>query len=131
MDLASPPARISLNVVVQELKQEGFGIITGIDFQGIATEKLHIDEPRYRILGASNPNLAHQAMRADPDIGLLLPCNVVLRENKDGEVTVAFTPPETLMALPNSRDISNLATEVRRRLEGVRDQVVIRTERAA
>ena len=61
----------------------------------------------------------------------MLPCNVVVRENKDGEVTVAFTAPETLMALPNSRDISNLATEVRRRLERVRDQVVIRTERAA
>ncbi len=70
-------------------------------------------------------------MRADPDIGLLLRCNVVVRENRDGEVTALFSEPEALMALVNRKDISSLTTDVRRGLERVRDQVVIRTERAA
>ena len=121
----------ALKAVVDELKKEGFGIITDIDFQAIFKQKLNVDEPRYRILGACNPNFAHQAMRADPDIGLLLPCNVVVREDRDGNVVVVFTAPETLMALVNNRDISRLALETRRRLERVRDAVIARTVRAA
>src|SRR5437867_4345138 len=121
----------ALGIVVEELKKEGFGIITDIDFQAIAKQKLNVDQPRYRILGACNPSLAHQAMRADPDIGLLLPCNVVVREDREGDVTVAFTAPETLMALVNRSDISKLALEVRHRLERVSDQVTLRTSRAA
>jgi uncharacterized protein (DUF302 family) len=121
----------ALNLVIQELKNEGFGIITDIDFQAIAKAKLNIDEPRYRILGACNPNFAHQALRVDPDIGLLLPCNVVVREDKEGNVTVAFTAPEALMALVNRREVSTLADEIRRRFERLRDAVVARTRHAA
>jgi uncharacterized protein (DUF302 family) len=121
----------ALKLVVQELKTEGFGIITDIDFQAIVKEKLNIDEPRYRILGACNPNFAHQALRADPDIGLLLPCNVVVREDHDGYVTIAFTAPEVFMALVNRREVSNLADEIRRRFERVRDAVITKIRQAA
>ena len=121
----------ALKVVIDELKKEGFGIITDIDFQAIAKAKLNIDEPRYRILGACNPSLAHQALRVDPDIGLLLPCNVVVREDREGRVTVVFTAPETLMALVNRREVIRLAEEVRVRFERVREVVAARTRNAA
>ena len=121
----------ALKITVEELKKEGFGIVTDIDFQAILKEKLAVDEPRYRILGACNPSLAYQAMRADPDIGLLLPCNVVVREDREGGVTVAFTAPETLLGFVNRDDIANLGIEVRRRLERVRDTVAGKTRSAA
>ncbi len=121
----------ALNVVIQELKKEGFGIITDIDFQAIAKQKLNLDEPKYRILGACNPSLAHQALRVDPDVGLLLPCNVVVREDREGAVVVTFTAPEAMMALVNSRDIANLALEIRHRLDRVRDGVAALTQRGA
>lgn len=121
----------ALKLVIQELKKEGFGIITDIDFQAIVKEKLNIDEPKYRILGACNPSFAHQALRADPDIGLLLPCNVVVREDHEDHVTVAFTAPEVFMALVNRREVSRIADEVRRRFERVRDAVVAKTRQAA
>lgn len=121
----------ALKITVEELKKEGFGIVTDIDFQAILKEKLAVDEPRYRILGACNPSLAYQAMRADPDIGLLLPCNVVVREDREGHITVAFTAPETLLGFVNRDDIGNLGIEVRRRLERVRDVVATKTRSAA
>jgi uncharacterized protein (DUF302 family) len=121
----------AVKLVIEELKKEGFGIISDIDFQAIAKVKLNIDEPRYRILGACNPSLAHQALRVDPDIGLLLPCNVVVREDRDGKVTVTFTAPETLMALVNRREVARLAEEVRGRFERVRDVVAARARDAA
>jgi len=121
----------ALNFVIRELKKEGFGIITDIDFQAIVKTKLNIDEPRYRILGACNPSFAHQALRADPDIGLLLPCNVVVREDKEGTVTVAFTAPEVLMALVNRREVAHLGEEIRRRFERVRDAVAANARHAA
>ena len=116
----------TLNMTVGQLKKEGFTVVTDIDFQAIAKEKLGIDEPRYRILGVCNPSMADQALRADPDIGLLLPCNVVVREDRDGDVTVAFTAPETLLGLANRDDITKLGLEIRRRLERVRDVVADR-----
>src|SRR5713101_3016643 len=72
-----------IDAVARELKKQGFGIVSDIDLQSIFKEKLGVDEGRYRILGACNPWVAHQALRADPNIGLLLPCNVVVREDRD------------------------------------------------
>lgn len=74
----------------------------------------------YKILGACNPSLAHQAIDAAPDIGLLLPCNVVMREEGDGTTTVAFMDPESVLSLVNRYDIVDLAKEVRSRLLRVR-----------
>ena len=120
-----------IDAVARELKKQGFGIVTDIDLQSIFKEKLGVDEGRYRILGACNPWVAHQALRADPNIGLLLPCNVVVREDRDGTVTVAFTSPEALLGLVYRTDLIKLGIEVRRRLEQVRDAVAEQMGRAA
>jgi uncharacterized protein (DUF302 family) len=118
----------ALDVLTLELKKQGFGIVSDIDLQAIFKEKLAVDEGRYRILGVCNPWVAHQALRADPDIGLLLPCNVVIREDKEGTVHIAFTAPEALLGLVYRTDLVKLGMEIRQRLERVRDAVAAAVE---
>jgi uncharacterized protein (DUF302 family) len=107
--------------VTAALQQEGFGVLTEIDVAATLKKKLDIDRRAYVILGACNPVLASQAIDADPDIGLLLPCNVLLREEADGSITVGFMDPAAVLGLVEQADIANLAGEVRSRLEQVRD----------
>ena len=121
----------ALEVVTRELKKQGFGIVSDINLQTIFKDKLAVDEGAYRILGVCNPWVAHQALRADPDIGLLLPCNVVVRQNRDELVTIAFTAPETLLGLVYRTDLVKLAMEIRHRLELVRDAVAAEMTKAA
>ncbi len=109
--------------VTNALKEEGFGILTEIDVQSTLKEKLGIDQRPYKILGACNPSLAHQALQAEPDIGLLLPCNVVVREEEDASITVAFMDPEAVLTLVNREDVAELAKEVKSRLERVKQQL--------
>ena len=106
--------------VVKALKDEGFGVLTEIDVQATLKKKIDVDRRPYKILGACNPALANQAINADPNIGLLLPCNVVLREEENRSITVAFMDPVAVLSLVDHKDVGELAGEVRSRLERVR-----------
>jgi uncharacterized protein (DUF302 family) len=105
--------------VTQALQAEGFGILTEIDVAATMKKKLNHDMPPYRILGACNPSLAHRAIEAEPSIGLLLPCNVVVRQDAAGSVRVEFMDPNAVLDLVGRPEINQLAQEVRQRLERV------------
>lgn len=109
--------------VTEALQTQGFGVLTEIDIQATMKAKLDVDRLPYKILGACNPSLAHQALEAEPDIGLLLPCNVVVREDENGKVTVGFMDPQAVLTLVDKEGIEELAKEVRSRLEVVRDSL--------
>lgn len=113
----------AITEVTNALQEQGFGVLTEINVSAVLKKKLDIDKRPYLILGACNPVLANQAMEAEPDIGLLLPCNVVVREEEDGSTTVAFMDPSAVLSLVDNPAVATLATEVRGRLEKVRDQI--------
>ena len=100
----------------EKLADQGFGILTEIDVQKAFQEKLGINFRRYRILGACNPQLAHQALEAEAEIGLLMPCNVVLWENDDKTTTVSIASAVSILKLTDA-DLSELAREVDQRLQ--------------
>jgi len=109
----------AIEKVTADLQTEGFGVMSDIDVAAKMKEKLGEDMPRYRILGACNPALAYQAINAVPDIGLLLPCNVLVREDDDGVVFVSFMDPQSVLSLVDHPGVAPLAGEVKERLERV------------
>ena len=105
--------------VTQSLQDEGFGILTDIDVAATMKKKLNQDMQPYRILGACNPPLALRAIEAEPSVGLLLPCNVVVRQDGLGKVHVEFMDPNAVLELVDKPEIARVASEVRQRLERV------------
>ena len=98
------------------LKEEGFGILTEIDAQKVLKEKLGLDRRPYKILGACNPDYAHKAMELEPNIGTLLPCNVLVYENDSGKVIVSAMDPEAALNLVGNPEISAIANKVRNKI---------------
>ena len=108
--------------VTEELKKEGFGVLTTIDVKETLKKKLNVDFKRYIILGACNPPFAHQALLAEEEIGLLLPCNVVVYEKGDKTVVSAFDPM-TMLKIVDNPGVASVATEVQARLKRVIERV--------
>ena len=109
----------AIETVTAELQKEGFGVMSDIDVAAKMKEKLDEDMPRYRILGACSPKHAFQAISAVADIGLLLPCNVLVREDAEGTVHVDFMDPQSVLSLVNDPGVEPLAAEVKDRLQRV------------
>ncbi len=109
----------AIESVTAELQEEGFGVLSDIDVAAKMKEKLDKDMPRYRILGACNPAMAFQAISAVEDIGLLLPCNVLVREDDEGKVHVDFMDPQSVLSLVDDPGVEPLAADVKGRLQRV------------
>jgi uncharacterized protein (DUF302 family) len=101
--------------ITSELKSEGFGVLTTIDIQATLKEKIGVDRDRYVILGACNPQLANEAINAEPEIGLLLPCNVIVYES-EGTTHVAAMDPVAAMGIVGNPGLDHVGTEARDRL---------------
>lgn len=105
--------------VTDELKKEGFGIITEIDVRETFKNKLDVDFRNYKILGACNPGFAYKAIQAESKIGALLPCNVIVQENAAGDIEVSAIDPEVSMSSVKNDNLSGIASEVKNKLKKV------------
>lgn len=109
----------AIEAVTAGLAREGFGVLTEIDVAATMKKKLDLDWPPYKILGACNPQFASQALTAEPEIGALLPCNVIVRVDAAGQTHVEFMDPIAVLQLVDRPEVPALANEVRARLDRV------------
>ena len=117
------PFDIAISRVTEELKKEGFGILTDIDVQETLKKKLNVDFQKYKILGACNPPFAHKALEVEDKIGLMLPCNVVVQEISDHMVEVAAIDPIASMQAVDNPKLREVAEQVRIKLKMVIDNL--------
>ena len=117
------PFTVAVERARAELAAEGFGVLCEIDVQATLKAKLGVDRSPYLILGACNPPLAHRALETEPDLGTLLPCNVVFYEH-DGRTVVSAVDAERMLSIVGNDELAGVATEVRRRLAAVVERAV-------
>lgn len=112
----------ALEIIPGKLKEEGFGVLTEIDVKATLKKKLDVDFPKYMILGACNPPFAHKSLLAESDIGVLLPCNVVIYE-KDGKTILSVMKPSTALGMIDNPALANIAGEVESKLKRFFDSI--------
>lgn len=106
----------TIELVTNELKKEGFGVLTEIDVKDTFKKKLGVDFKKYKILGACNPSFAYKSLQSEDKIGVLLPCNVIVEEHENGEVEVSAVDPIFTMSVVENKSVKNVAHEVREKL---------------
>ena len=109
----------AIEKVTEELKKEGFGILTQIDIKETLKKKLDVDFKKYRILGACNPKFAYEALKAEDKIGTMLPCNVIVQEHENGKVEISAVDPVASMMAVKNDSLGHVATQVREKLNRV------------
>ena len=113
----------AIDKVTEELKKEGFGVLTEIDVKKALKKKLDVDFRKYRILGACNPQYAYKALQAEDKIGAMLPCNVIVQETEDGKVEIAAIDPVASMQSVQNDSLGEIATIIRAKLKQVIEKV--------
>ncbi len=113
----------AVNKITEELKKEGFGILTDIDVKATLKKKLDVDFRQYRILGACNPPFAYQALQAEDKIGAMLPCNVVVQEKENGKIEISAIDPISSMQAVQNEKLLNIAKQIQNKLKKVIDNL--------
>ena len=113
----------AINKITEELKKEGFGILTDIDVKATLKKKLDVDFRQYRILGACNPPFAYQALQAEDKIGTMLPCNVVVQEKENGKIEISAIDPISSMQAVQNEKLLNIAKQIQNKLKKVIDNL--------
>lgn len=112
-----------IQLVTDELKKEGFGVLTEIDVKTTLKKKINADINKYKILGACNPHFANEALKVEDKLGVLLPCNIIVQEHEDGEVEVSAVDPIASMGFVKNKSLENIANEVQQKLIKVIDSM--------
>lgn len=108
---------------IEALEDEGFGVLTDVDMQATMVEKLGEDMQQYRVLGACDPSVAYEGIGAEPELGALLPCNVVVQETDDGLIAVSAVDPAALISLTGNEELETSAETVANRFDSVLESV--------
>jgi len=113
----------AVEMTTEELKKEGFGVLTSIDVKETLKKKIDVDFKKYKILGACNPHFAYQALKSEDKIGVFLPCNVIVEEHENGDVEVSAVDPIASMSAVENDNLGSIATEVQQKLKKVIDNL--------